>query len=126
MGQITPDKDVDGLYLHHVLMSPSYKKYIKSLSEGANINNLKFKDLSEFVVGYPSLSEQRSIVTRLDAAFSHIDALKANAEKQLNEARKLFSLFGIKLIRAVGDNVSIIVIRKFCINFYCYCWIKIS
>lgn len=90
MGQITPNKDVDGLYLHHVLMSPSYKKYIKSLSEGANINNLKFKDLSEFVVGYPSLSEQRSIVARLDAAFSHIDALKANAEKQLNEARKLF------------------------------------
>ena len=90
MGQITPNKDVDGLYLHHVLMSPSYKKYIKSLSEGANINNLKFKDLSEFVVGYPSLSEQRSIVARLDAAFSHIDALKAYAEKQLNEARKLF------------------------------------
>lgn len=90
MGQITPDKDVDGLYLHHVLMSPSYKKYIKSLSEGANINNLKFKDLSEFVVGYPPLSEQRTIVTRLDAVFSHIDALKANAEKQLNEARKLF------------------------------------
>lgn len=90
MGQITPNKDVDGLYLHHVLMSPSYKKYIKSLSEGANINNLKFKDLSEYVVGYPSLSEQRSIVARLDTAFSHIDALKANAEKQLNEARKLF------------------------------------
>lgn len=90
MGQITPNNEVDGLYLHYVLSSPVYKDYIKSLSEGANINNLKFKDLSEFVIAYPSLSEQHSIVARLDAAFAHIDALKANAEKQLAEARQLF------------------------------------
>lgn len=91
MGQITPTNDVDGLYLHYALSSPLYKGYIKSLSEGANINNLKFKDLSEFIIGYPSLSEQRSIVSRLDAAFAGIDALKANAERQLAEARALFN-----------------------------------
>lgn len=91
MGQITPSNDVDGLYLHYVLSSPLYKEYIKSLSEGANINNLKFKDLSEFIIGYPSLSEQRSIVSRLDAAFAGIDALKANTERQLAEARALFN-----------------------------------
>ena len=90
MGQITPNNEVDGLYLHYVLSSPVYKDYIKSLSEGANINNLKFKDLSEFVIAYPSLSEQHSIVARIDAAFAHIDALKTNAEKQLAEARQLF------------------------------------
>ena len=90
MGQITPNNEVDGLYLHYVLSSPVYKDYIKSLSEGANINNLKFKDLSEFVIAYPSLSEQHSIVSHLDVAFAHIDALKANAEKQLAEASQLF------------------------------------
>ncbi len=90
MGQITPCKDVDGLYLHYALSSPLYKDYIKSLSEGANINNLKFKDLSEFVICYPSLSEQQAIVSRLDSAFAQIDSLKANAEKQIEEARKLF------------------------------------
>ena len=91
MGQITPTNDVDGLYLHYALSSPLYKDYIKSLSEGANINNLKFKDLSGFVIGYPPLSEQRSIVSRLDAAFAGIDALKVNAERQLAEARALFN-----------------------------------
>jgi len=91
MGQITPTNDVDGLYLHYALSSPLYKDYIKSLSEGANINNLKFKDLSGFVIGYPSLDEQISIVSRLDAAFAKIDALKANAERQLAEARALFN-----------------------------------
>lgn len=82
MGQITPNKDVDGLYLHYVLSSPKYKEFIKSLSEGANINNLKFKDLSEFVICFPSLSEQQAIVTRLDASFVQIEELK----RKLNEA----------------------------------------
>jgi type I restriction enzyme S subunit len=42
-------------------------------------------------IHYPDdLSEQLSIVARLDAAFAHVDSLKANAEKQLAEARQLF------------------------------------
>jgi len=90
MGQISPNDEIDGLYLHYALSSPFYKEYIKSLSEGANINNLKFKDLSEFIIKYPSLSEQQSIVDYLDSAFAKIDAMKANAEKALNEAKALF------------------------------------
>ena len=46
--------------------------------------------LSEIRIPLPPLSEQQAIVTRLDSAFAQIDALKANAEKQLKEARKLF------------------------------------
>ena len=90
MGQITPNDEINGLYLHYALSSPYYKEYIKSLSEGANINNLKYKDLSEFIIKYPPLPEQQRIVSRLDSAFAHIDELKANAEKQVNEARALF------------------------------------
>ena len=36
------------------------------------------------------LSEQQSIVNYLDSAFAKIDAVKANAEKALNEAKALF------------------------------------
>ena len=36
------------------------------------------------------LSEQQSIVDYLDSAFAKIDAMKANAEKRLNEAQALF------------------------------------
>ena len=49
-----------------------------------------FKLLKEKTFGIPQLSEQLRIVERLDSAFEHIDALKANAEKQLSEARVLF------------------------------------
>lgn len=54
------------------------------------IHNIEFEKYLNIDVPCIPLSEQRSIVARLDAAFSHIDALKANAEKQVNEARKLF------------------------------------
>ena len=90
MGQISPLKDLDGKYLHYALSSPQYKLYIKDLSAGANINNLKIKDLELFEIPIAPYEEQQRIVSRLDAAFAHIDELKANAEKQLSEARALF------------------------------------
>ena len=51
---------------------------------------LNKKKLDVLPVYYPSIKEQKRIVERLDAAFAQIDELKANAEKQLAEARVLF------------------------------------
>ena len=67
-----------------------YKDFIKKLSEGANINNIKVKELELFTIPVPPLTEQQSIVDYLDSAFAKIDAVKANAEKALNEAKALF------------------------------------
>lgn len=47
-------------------------------------------DIKDELIPLPPLSEQQRIVSRLDSAFAHIDELKANAEKQVNEARILF------------------------------------
>lgn len=69
----------------------SLNKTIYSLGRGAAQKNLDTKALADVIISYPtSLSEQRVIVARLDSAFAHIDSLKANAERQLAEARKLF------------------------------------
>lgn len=54
------------------------------------IHNIEFEKYLNIDIPCIPLSEQHSIVSRLDTVFSHIDALKANADKQLNEARKLF------------------------------------
>ena len=51
---------------------------------------LNKKKLEVLPIYYPILSEQQRIVENLDSAFAHIDELKANAEKQLREARVLF------------------------------------
>lgn len=91
MGLLVPDEEaVFPRYFYYALITPMYKSFIKSLSDGANINNLKFADLKEFEIPVPSISEQQRIVSLLDAEFAKIDALKANAEKNLQNAKDLF------------------------------------
>ena len=70
--------------------SNDYFSKIDAESSGSTRARITRKKLEETLIPVPSLSEQQRIVSRLDAAFSHIDELKANAEKQLSEARALF------------------------------------
>ena len=90
MALVTPNEELNPQFFNYSLSSPEYKDFIKKLSEGANINNIKVKELELFTIPVPPLSEQQSIVDYLDAAFAKIDAMKANAEKRLNEAKALF------------------------------------
>lgn len=80
---------------------PKYLAYALSSKEAIRqkgIGKTKLKvvhtnipSLKEITIPVPSLDEQRSIVTRLDAAFARIEALKTNANRQLAEARALFN-----------------------------------
>ena len=91
MGLLTPNEAIiHPRYFYYALISPAYKMLIKGLSDGANINNLKFADLQSFEIPIPSLAEQERIVEILDREFERIDALKANAEQNLQHAKDLF------------------------------------
>lgn len=91
MGLLTPDETkVVPKYLYYALASKSFKDYIHSLADGANINNLKYKDLAAYDILLLPLPEQQRIVDFLDREFAKIDALKANAEKSLQAAKDLF------------------------------------
>lgn len=90
MGLITPTETISSKYLYYSLITPKYKKLIASLSDGANINNLKFRDIQDFEIPVPPLSEQTRIVEKLDAAFEKIDRLKENAEKGLQAVKDLW------------------------------------
>jgi type I restriction enzyme S subunit len=90
MGMLTP---LDGLlpkYLFHLMTSEDYRDFIGALSDGANINNLKFDDLKRFPVPVPPLPEQQRIVALLDEVFADLATAKANAERNLRNARALF------------------------------------
>lgn len=91
MGLLIPNEDVvSPKFLYYGLISRSFKDYIHSLSDGANINNLKYRDLAAYKVFVPSLAEQQRIVDILDAEFEKIDTLKENAERNLQNAKALF------------------------------------
>lgn len=90
MGLIEPNKNLNPKFLYYGLISESYKSFINELSDGVNINNLKFSQLQEFEISVPPLPEQQRIVSILDEAFAAIDQAKANVQKNLNNAKELF------------------------------------
>lgn len=78
-------------YLSYYLKSEKAQIYIWSVAKGAAAQTISQKNLAAMQVPVPkNISEQQAIVSRLDATFAQIDELKANAEKQLTEARALF------------------------------------
>ena len=90
MGMVTPKKELHPKFLFHLMTSSAYKDFIAALSDGTNINNLKFDDLKQFVAPLPPLPEQQRIVGIIDEAFDGIATAKVNAEKNLQNVRALF------------------------------------
>ncbi|MFM2075475.1 MAG: hypothetical protein RJB34_1780 [Pseudomonadota bacterium] len=71
--------------------------WFKSISEqiiaegtGATVQGVKLPFIKGLAVPVPEMEEQRRIVTLLDEAFADIATTKANAEKNLQNARALF------------------------------------
>ena len=75
-------------YLFYFLHTKSEESL--RIAAGAAQPNLSTAQIKSFIIPVPILSEQQSIVDYLDSAFAKIDAMKANAEKALNEAKALF------------------------------------
>ena len=104
MGQVTPKEKLDSKFLFYLMTSDNYKKFINELSDGANINNLKFSDLGQFEIPLPPLPEQQLIVTILDEAFAAIAKAKANAEQNLKNAKELFESYLQGVFEKKGDG----------------------
>ena len=76
-------------YLYY-FKSKTFQKDLISITSSATLSKFNKTQLKTLSLPSPPLPEQQRIVSRLDSAFAHIDELKANAEKQVNEARALF------------------------------------
>ena len=87
MQYILPKEGFNINYIGYCLQSLDLSKY----KQGAAIPHIYFRDYGERIVKVTeNINEQQSIVDYLDSAFAKIDAMKANAEKALNEAKTLF------------------------------------
>ena len=87
---LRPNKEVKSKIIFYALLNDSFYKYIEPLQTGANYPAVTDSIVKNYIILVPPLSEQQSIVDYLDSAFAKIDAMKANAEKALNEAKALF------------------------------------
>lgn len=77
-------------FFYYVLTSDNVQKQFRTKAQGSTVSNLNTDRVASVTIPIPPLSEQQSIVDYLDSAFAKIDAMKANAEKALNEAKALF------------------------------------
>ncbi|TNF22229.1 MAG: restriction endonuclease subunit S [Vibrionaceae bacterium] len=104
MGLLTPKACIYPKYLYWLTQSKGYSDFIMGLTDGANINNLKFSQLTEFPVPIPEFDEQKRIVAILDQAFVDIDKARALTEQNLKNARELFESYLQKVFSQRGEG----------------------
>ena len=81
---------VDPDYLYHALSSDLVFDQFDRLAAGSTVRNLNIGLAKSVEIPYPPLAEQQRIVGVLDEAFAGLATAKANAEKNLQNARALF------------------------------------
>lgn len=89
--KLTPTKTVSPEFLKYWMDSTDFQDSLKEQSGGAAIQNVaSVSILKEIQISLPPLTEQQRIVGLLDEAFEGLATAKANAEKNLQNARALF------------------------------------
>ena len=95
---------VDPDYLYFVLSSDLVFNQFDRLAAGSTVRNLNIGLAKSVEIPYPPLTEQQRIVAILDQAFDGIATAKANAEKNLQNARALFESHLQSVFTQRGDG----------------------
>jgi len=74
---IRPIKEETADYIKILFQTSYYQDYIRSISKGTNINNIKAEYITEFIVAIPPISEQIRIISTLKTIFTQIDGIFA-------------------------------------------------
>ena len=98
---LRPGQDLLPSFLLLFFDSALCRSMIEQYGNGAAQPNLSSGSLKKFLIPLPPLPEQQRIVAILDEAFEAIATAKANAEKNLQNARELFDS---KLLMLLSDD----------------------
>jgi type I restriction enzyme, S subunit len=81
---------LDRAFLKYCLLSDLMQDRIRAQGTGATVQGIKASLLKAIPIEFPALTEQHRIVSILDEAIEAIATAKANAEKNLHNARELY------------------------------------
>jgi type I restriction enzyme S subunit len=87
---LRPKANLYHRYMYYWLFSEEFMGQMGLLQKGASYPAVTDKEVRDQAIPFPPLHEQQRIVTLLDKAFDGIAIAKANAEKNLQNAGKLF------------------------------------
>jgi type I restriction enzyme S subunit len=103
------ESENDLRFLYYLLSWLNLPQYAKGVKPGINRN-----EIYSLPVRIPSIHEQRRIVGILDEAFAGLEAMHANAEKNLANARALFDSECTRLMTTEDDTWSERPLRELC------------
>lgn len=90
VGLIRLRREFDPYFISYFLRSPDGVAGLRKFTGGSVQQVINLGDLRHVSVPTPALTEQRRIVAILDEAFEGIATAKANAERNLQNARQVF------------------------------------
>ena len=111
---IRPNKElVDPRFLMYLFLSSGEE--LNAKARGVAQKGIYLESLRELKVLLPNLSEQLRIVAILDEAFAEIATAKANAEKNLQNARALFESYLNKVFTERGEGWVVSTLDEVCV-----------
>lgn len=93
----------DNKYLYYLTKAKYFKDSLRSYNTGQQ-PNYGYYHYSRIPIPLPPLPEQKHIVAILDKAFAAIDKAKANAEKNLKNAKELFESYLNEVFENKGED----------------------
>jgi type I restriction enzyme, S subunit len=87
---LRPCKQLSREFLHYWLLADQTCERINDTCTGARMPRAQMNEVLEFDFPLPPLPEQQRIVALLDEAFAGLATAKANAERNLKNARAIF------------------------------------
>ena len=102
---ILPDEDkAIADFIFYQVLSGSFKSQLEALASGTTVPIVNKSKFNTIEIVLPPLPEQQRIVGILDEAFEGIATAKANAEKNLQNARALFDSHLHSVFSQRGDS----------------------
>jgi type I restriction enzyme S subunit len=87
---LRPKQGIDHRFVFYSLFTEDFTGQIESLQKGASYPAVTDGDVRAQEIHFPPLPEQQRIVALLDEAFAGLATAKANAERNLQNARAIF------------------------------------
>ena len=82
-------KDIISRYLYYNLLSPVFQSIVQSRLSGATTPHLYQRDIVTFPILLPSLSEQKTIIKKLDALSSKTKKLETIYQQKIDNLEEL-------------------------------------
>lgn len=111
-------------YFVYYSQSPEYLQAVASECTGTTRNRISRNNLGLIPVPVPPLPEQQRIVALLDEAFAGLATAKANAERNLQNARKFFESHLESVFSGSGDEWEFQPLTDLCDVFIDGDWIE--